>query len=596
MKAKNARRALLMSVLSLLVCVSMLVGTTFAWFTDSVTSGSNIIKSGTLDIVLEYWDGDSWEDAEGKVIPFVAADGRDQSQILWEPGCTYEMAPIRVRNEGNLNTKFLILLNGVTGDEKLMEAIELKTRVNNIPDSLLNGSAGNVYQRFEDAEIDIFYGVPEGNVVFDHSLAAKGEVTPGTGHTDTSPEFTIFGHMAEEAGNEYQNLAIEGISITVIATQETYESDSFDKYYDQNAQYPVVGYAYVGENAPATPVRAGKVTVTVPAGAPKGGYEVVVSNEHTETDANGVMTFSADIDLLKDGVKVEQTPGIEYPVRVDVGEGLVVIGVDHNGEAVENYNYNPVDGHVAFNTDSFSPFAVTYFNEVTKIGSAKELIEALSEIRESAKTQIRGENGNKKYRESAIFILEDDIVIDDSSSFMYTDRNGAPLHFYGVNGVLDFNGHTITVSSDALLNGKTHANAVLLFQYSNMILKGEGGIIATNKSIPVYAWANCTVDIYGGNYVTNASERNESAVYVNNTSALVNVYGGTYTDSKYAFNVHDNCGTTPVMVLHEGITYADFLKGTTDLTQSDLKNGRIVVADGCELVKDGAGKNEVKAK
>ena len=208
MKAKTTRRALLLSVLSLLLCCSMLVGTTFAWFTDSVQSGVNKIVAGNLDIVLEYWDGDSWEDAENKVIPFVAADGRSQDQILWEPGCTYERAPFRVRNAGSLNAKILILLNGVIGNDKLMEVVELKTRVENMPDSLLNGSAGNVFQKLDGAELDIFYGVPEGNVVFDHSLAGKGQITPGTGHTDTSPEFTLFAHMAEEAGNEYQNLTV----------------------------------------------------------------------------------------------------------------------------------------------------------------------------------------------------------------------------------------------------------------------------------------------------------------------------------------------------------------------------------------------------
>ena len=238
MKRNATKHALLMSALALLICVSMLVGTTFAWFTDSVTSANNIIASGNLDIVLEYWDGDSWEDAEGQIIPFVAADGREQSQILWEPGCTYKMAPFRVRNEGSLNAKLLIMINGITGDEKLMEVVELKTGINNIPQSALNGSAGNVFQRFEDAEVDILYGMPEGNIVFDWSLAGKGTTTPGTGHTDTSPEFTISGHMAEEAGNEYQNLTIEGISITVIATQQTYESDSFNSQYDKDAQYP----------------------------------------------------------------------------------------------------------------------------------------------------------------------------------------------------------------------------------------------------------------------------------------------------------------------------------------------------------------------
>ena len=54
---KGTKRALLMSVMSLFLCFAMLLGTTFAWFTDSVTSANNIIKSGNLDIELEYWDG-----------------------------------------------------------------------------------------------------------------------------------------------------------------------------------------------------------------------------------------------------------------------------------------------------------------------------------------------------------------------------------------------------------------------------------------------------------------------------------------------------------------------------------------------------------
>ena len=222
------------------------------------------------------------------------------------------------------------------------------------------------------------------------------------------------------------------------------------------------------------------------------------------------------------------------------------------------------------------------------VNTAAELIEALTVIKTEAKKQIPGENGNKAYRAAAKFILADDIVIDKDTEFMYTDSNGAPLHFYGVKGVLDLNGHTITVTEDALLDGKAYANAVLLIQYSNIDIidsVGNGGIVSNNKSVPVYGWANSTVNIYGGNYETNAFERNESAVYVNNPTVLINVYGGTYTDSAYAFNVHDNCGTTTTIVLHEGITYKQFLKsGTTDVTASDINKGRIAIADGCELV------------
>lgn len=87
---------------------------------------------------------------------------------------------------------------------------------------------------------------------------------------------------------------------------------------------------------------------------------------------------------------------------------------------------------------------------------------------------------------------------------------------------------------------------------------------------------------------------------MNNASAKINVYGGTYTETKYAFNAHDNCGNTPVIVLHEGISYADFLKsGTTDVIASDIRGGRIVMADGCELSEyeeGGIAMNKVVAK
>lgn len=390
-QGKNTKKALLASILSLVLCLTMLIGTTFAWFTDSVTSGSNIIKSGNLDLVLEYWDGDSWENAEGEVIPFVAADGRAQDKILWEPGCTYEMAPFRVRNEGSLFAKLIITINGITGDEKLMEVINLKTKINNIPDSVLNGSAANVMQRFEDAEVDIYYGTPDGNVVFDWSLAGKGITSPGTGHTDTSPEFTISGHMAEEAGNEYQNLSIEGISITVVATQETYESDSFDRYYDKNAQMPIVDSAYVGENSAATTITAGKVSVELPAGVPTGSYQVVVSNERTTTDDNEQKTYYADIDLMKDGVKVQGDGITRYLVKINIGKDMAITKVLHKGEEITTYTYTSDTGILEFETDSFSPFVVTFEkSKVMKVTSATELRTLLDNVTEGSVIDATG--------------------------------------------------------------------------------------------------------------------------------------------------------------------------------------------------------------
>ena len=83
---KSTKRALLSNVLAMLLCVAMLIGTTFAWFTDSVTSGKNKIVAGNLDIDLVDAEGNS---LEGETIGWKAFDEREQDQILWEPGCTY---------------------------------------------------------------------------------------------------------------------------------------------------------------------------------------------------------------------------------------------------------------------------------------------------------------------------------------------------------------------------------------------------------------------------------------------------------------------------------------------------------------------------
>jgi len=590
-KKHSTKRALIASILSLMLCFTMLIGTTFAWFTDTVVSGSNVIQSGNLDIVLEYWDGTQWLDAEGKVLKFLKADGSDD-EVLWEPGCTYQLPKVRFRNEGSLAAYSVIRLNDIEGDMKLMEVLDFTTTINNIPQTVLDGSQGSIYGPFEDATYGVMFGEKDGNIMFDWTVMGKGVVSPNSGHTDTSPEFTLTVHMAETAGNEYQDLTLSGVSIAVLAVQSVYEYDSFGREYDSDAK-PNLPALDAGKHAGGDTLSAGGVSVTLPDSAEEANYTLNVDNKRKET-VDGLTTLSLNIDLRKDGEKVGNG---EYTVSIALGKNAIISGVTHNGNAVEDYSFDASTKILTFTTDSFSPFAVTYSTATYNVSTADELIKVLEDIKTSAKQQIPGEAGNKKYRENAIIVLENDIVIDSSDAFMYTDSNGAPLHFYGVKGILDLNGHSITATENALLSGKGYANALLLFQYSDVDIVGEGSLITENKSIPVYGWANSTVNIYGGNYVTNAPERNESAVYVNNASVMINVYGGDYTNCAYAFNVHDNCKNTTTIVLHEGIEFNTFLKnGTTDVTASDLNNGRIAVAEGCEIVKTDARNVVTKAK
>lgn len=207
-----------MSGIALLMCVSMLIGSTYAWFTDTASTAVNKIQSGTLDVGLEMWDDEKWIDAEGETLSFKAAD--DRTEILWEPGCTYELPKLRIVNKGNLALKFAVGITGITGDAKLNEVIdwtitypghnwakeEYKLGEAGTPGSALSNTNGN----------------------YDMCV-----LTPGA-----SLEFIIKGHMQETAENEYQNLTIEGIGITVAATQVPYEYDSYDRIYDYDAPLP----------------------------------------------------------------------------------------------------------------------------------------------------------------------------------------------------------------------------------------------------------------------------------------------------------------------------------------------------------------------
>ena len=205
--SKSTKRALISSALAILMCVAMLIGTTFAWFTDTASTGVNKIQAGNLNIELQMKDNDgNWVNAEGKTLPFlvngkIPAEG---TQILWEPGCTYYVPEVRVLNKGNLAVKFEYVTEalGITG--KLAEVLKpvFKTPVDT---------------NNEDINIE-----PE-------------VLKPG----EASPAWSFGYHMLETAGNEYQNATVTGMCLTVVATQATYEKDSIDDQYDKDAEYPI---------------------------------------------------------------------------------------------------------------------------------------------------------------------------------------------------------------------------------------------------------------------------------------------------------------------------------------------------------------------
>ncbi len=114
-KSKHTKKALLASMLSMLLCVAMLIGSTFAWFTDSVTSGNNKIAAGNLDIELEHMNAAGvWEDASK-----LAEGSLFNPDGLWEPGkVVYEQ--FRVVNKGSLAMKYFLTFRDIVHNDVLV--------------------------------------------------------------------------------------------------------------------------------------------------------------------------------------------------------------------------------------------------------------------------------------------------------------------------------------------------------------------------------------------------------------------------------------------------------------------------------------------
>ena len=379
---KSTKRALLGSVMAMVLCLAMLVGATFAWFTDTASTGVNKIQAGNLDVALEMKDASgNWVSAEGKTLDFVKAADAKGEAILWEPGCTYTLPELRVVNNGNLALKYKVIITGIQGSAKLNEAIEW--------------------------------------TIGDVAMGAEQHLKAGE-----SNEFTIKGHMKESAGNEYMNESIDGIAITVVATQDTVESDSFDKDYDAGAEYPVVAVANVNTNGDTVlkdKEEDHTIQVTVPAGALDEGVQSLKLEVVKSAAPAGVQVASTEssqsyeVTMKDQNGNAVSTNGTLMTVEMNVGKNRTALKLYHDGEkmtndigtltdAADHYVYDAATGYVTMKVSHFSPFTAVFArdywtdhaadgyatpvdtaNKVVTVSSAEELALFAKEVTDDGK-------------------------------------------------------------------------------------------------------------------------------------------------------------------------------------------------------------------
>ena len=255
----------------------------------------NKIQAGTLDVQLLDEQGNT---LEGQTLSWKKAAGHENEAVLWEPGCTYELQPIVIKNAGNLALKYKIVISGIQGDDALNNAIEW---------TITNTSTVTAL----DA---------------DHALAA--------GASDT---LTIKGNMREDAGNEYQGLSIDGIGITVVATQYTYEGDSNNNQYDVNAEYPVISnadFADAIENADAgSVVDLASGTFQLPSNSIPAGVTITgAGKENSVLQVNNGSITSNDVTIKNIAIKGSGASGTSGSLNIS-GNNTTIENVNYKGQA-----------------------------------------------------------------------------------------------------------------------------------------------------------------------------------------------------------------------------------------------------------------------
>ena len=304
MAKKHTGRALLASGLSLLVSVVLLLGITFAWFTDSVTSGRNTITAGNLDVELYHTNATvADEKVTGDTHLFTGENGED---VLWEPGAmAYEN--FKVVNEGTLALFYRLAINVFNSNtiagtgQSLADVIRVA-----VVDGVFNG------EREEAEKLD-----------FTSTLAGFAKTGALTQQQDSDTYAVVLYWEPSAADNEYNlgngKLSSDGnplfieLGVELNATQTPYESDSFGDQYDENADETVAITSGTGH------VLNQDITVVKP-----NGVGVNVAGQGTEvTIAGGTVNGGSG----GNNVGVWAQPGS----TVNITGGTFTVGADASG-------------------------------------------------------------------------------------------------------------------------------------------------------------------------------------------------------------------------------------------------------------------------
>ena len=308
--SKSTKRALITSALAILMCAAMLIGTTFAWFTDIASTGVNKIVSGNLDIEVEYRtssEGD-WKTLDN------ATDLFGSAGTLFEPGHT-RVVELKIENAGNLALKYKIGMNVVSETAGINKAGNpyklsdyLKVAATGFQQYPAEGSIGAMMEQLIFRKGDFGMWTARDFANFELETDSNGNV-----HALQPGAAQILGikvYMPESVGNEANAISTEkaasiNFGLNVVATQYTVESDSFGTQYDKDATYPVIASNQQQANDAITNATDKKANISIAS-----GQTITLDNGiANEGDKSRDITFSGNgsqtVDVITNAVSAE---------------------------------------------------------------------------------------------------------------------------------------------------------------------------------------------------------------------------------------------------------------------------------------------------
>ena len=343
---KATKRALLTSVMALVMCVVMLVGTTFAWFTDTASTGVNKIQSGNLDVKLMYsTDMQTWKEATDQTKLF-------DDNALWEPGYT-QVVYLKVVNAGNLALKY--------------EAGFSKNYTSNRGKNV-NGDWYRVdnYLKIGTAETETKFASREAvwaAIAATERTLAKDVMLTNDWVTlkarEESKPFAVAIYMPTSVGNEanasrLRPSSVSGLGIEVRATQATVENDSFGTDYDANAATVLKRVEYTDGEHTVT----GNIQANGTSGAIHGTGTAKITVDATTVYGTYVSDYAMAV--FASGRSEITIKGGEFANQAPAGSALSLIYAQDNAKiTIEGGTFKCVSPEWTLNCNDSDPATIT---------------------------------------------------------------------------------------------------------------------------------------------------------------------------------------------------------------------------------------------